>query len=714
MVWAGLAGLLLSPGIGGADPSPGATTAAARATTSGTSPPLTVLAQTAWVAPGQSFDLKLKAGSGDPPASQLGVSVAVFPCLTSVSAFDQTVTSSSGPSGSPISATSSPLPVSSLAPVTGEIGGFDLPMAVSVGHSAPSPSPSSFAIDLTPAGQCQSSAGVYPVRVQLVNLTGGQVVGTITTHLVYADADATTQRLQFAAVLPLQVAVPPTRAPTATALRAHPSSALRSPPTASLAAVTGTIAAIDQNRTVPITLDVSPQTVATLMSSGHQSAATELAGLAATPTVHQFAATTFAPVNAAGLVDAGLTGELTQQVSTGTETLAAQNLRPATAPAAGAAPALGAWFADSGLDLDTLDQLQSDGYSQLVLPAASVASTPANGSSAEPFQLTTSHGAGMTAMATDGDVVARFTADPGDPVLAAHQLVAELAQIYYEKPNDDTPRAVVAEAPAGWSDSPAFVSALLGALANNPIIDAVTTSGLFGAFPSPGSCHTQCKLSGPVSGATLPAAAIRTQRARINGFAAAAPSAKEVSAQLGNLVLAGEADTLRPSQQAAVLHNTASAVDAQLTQLEVAGQPITLTSQRGRLPISIFSNATYPVNASLTLTSDKLLFADKDLTQYTEPVTLIPQHTNVIYVNVQTRVSGVFKVAITLHSPTGGLLLSSGQISVRSTATSVVGIVLSLGAVVVLVVWWIRTSRKRRALRRHDELEAAMAASAHP
>jgi hypothetical protein len=74
----------------------------------------------------------------------------------------------------------------------------------------------------------------------------------------------------------------------------------------------------------------------------------------------------------------------------------------------------------------------------------------------------------------------------------------------------------------------------------------------------------------------------------------------------------------------------------------------------------------------------------------------------------------VFKVAITLHSPSGGLLLSSGQISVRSTATSVVGIVLSLGAVVVLVVWWIRTSRKRRALRRHDELEAAMAASAHP
>jgi hypothetical protein len=627
MVWSGLAGLLLFPGIGGADSTP-------RAAAAGASPPLTVLAQTAWVGPGQSFDLKLKAGGGDPPASQLGVSVAVFPCLTSVSAFDQTVTSSSGPSGSPISATSSPLPVSGLTPVTGEIGGFDLPMAVSVGHSAPSASTSSFAIDLTPAGECQSSAGVYPVRVQLVNLTGGQVVGTITTHLVYADTDATTRQLQFAAVLPLQVAVPPARAPTATALRAHPPAALRSPAAAAVAAVAGTITAIDQNRTVPITLDVSPQTAATLTSSGHQSAATELAGLATTPTIHQFAAATFAPVNAAGLVDAGLAGELAQQVSAGTETLAAQNLRPDTDPVAGTAPALGTWFADSGLDLSTLDQLQANGFSQLILPAASVTSTPSNGSAAEPFQLTTSHGTGMTAMATDGDLVARFTDDPGDPVLAAHQLVAELAQIYYEKPNDDTARAVVAEPPPGWSDNPAFVSALLGALADNPIIEPVTTSELFAAFPSTSSCHTQCKLSGPVSGGTLPAAAIRTQRARINGFATAAPSAREVSAQLGNLVLAGEADTLRPGQQAAVLHNTASAVDAQLTQLEVAGQPITLTSQRGRLPISIFSNATYPVSASLTLTSDKLLFADKDLTQYTEAVTLIPQHTNVIYVNV--------------------------------------------------------------------------------
>jgi hypothetical protein len=54
--------------------------------------------------------------------------------------------------------------------------------------------------------------------------------------------------------------------------------------------------------------------------------------------------------------------------------------------------------------------------------------------------------------------------------------------------------------------------------------------------------------------------------------------------------------------------------------------------------------------------------------------------------------------------------LSSGQVSVRSTATSVVGVVLSLGAVAVLLVWWLRTSRKRRSDRRRqaagDEADA--------
>ena len=200
--------------------------------------------------------------------------------------------------------------------------------------------------------------------------------------------------------------------------------------------------------------------------------------------------------------------------------------------------------------------------------------------------------------------------------------------------------------------------------------------------------------------------AIRTQRQRIDGFAAAAPERRAPSSHRSETwCWPGESELLRPAQQSAVLHNTGTAVDAQLAQLEVvSGQSITLTSQQGRLPIDIVSSAPYPVRATLTVTSDKLLFAN-GTTGLTESTTVLPghSHTNVVYVNVRARTSGVFTVGITLDSPAGGLQLSSGQIVVRSTATSIVGIILSVGAVLVLAVWWVRTSRKRRSLRLAEE-----------
>jgi hypothetical protein len=254
-------------------------------------------------------------------------------------------------------------------------------------------------------------------------------------------------------------------------------------------------------------------------------------------------------------------------------------------------------------------------------------------------------------------------------------------------------------APNSWADDPDFVATLLGALDGNPVIEPVTTKDLFSTLAL-GSCRGQCRTVAGGGGA-LPAAAIRTERGRVTGLATATPSAtaRGVTTQLGDLVLAGESEHLRASQQSGVLRNAGVAVNAQLDQLQVSGdRTVTLTSQRGRVPVTIYSAAPYPVTGTLTLTSDKLTFPDgQSLT-----VTLSPSRYSVVPFNVETRASGLFKVNIALYSPGGGLLLSSGQVDVRSTATSVVGVILSLGAVVVLAVWWLRTSRKRRAERRRD------------
>lgn len=676
---------------------------------SGGTPALIVDDQTPWVEPGRQFDLTLRTGSTTIPTRQLGLSVAVYDCLSSVSQFDQSV-SSAPPSGTELSSTHTALDVSELPSMPG--GAFELAMPVAVDSPTTTSPAGSFTIDLSPDGECQppSPAGVYPVRIQLVNTSSGQVIGGFTTHLVYTEP-AATQRLQLALVLPLHAAMGPAPAPTRRQLLDRPSAALDAPSAATQAAISGTVDAITKHAAVPVTLDASPQTVQALDSSAMtRSTVSQLASLVSAPAPdHQLAWAPYVPVNAASLVQSGLGDELFQQISQGLSVLAPLVRGPGAQPVPAANGGLGAWITNDGLDDAALSQLENDGYDHVVLPASSVSSSPTNGSTAEPFALAPQHGASIRAVASSADLAARFTGSPGNPVLAAHQLVAELAQIYYEKPNDDTPRATVVVAPSTWDDDPAFVDALLDGLDGNPVVEPITVGQLFASFP-PAGCRDGCRLLGDPGGTGLPVTAIRHQRQLVEGFSSAATgdTARGVETQLGSLVLAGESETLRPAQQSAVLRNAGLAVDAQLGQLTVGGdRTVTLTSTQGTLQVTIVSTAAYPVTATLTLTSDKLLFPN-GTTQWSEQTRLLPAaqgtaYTNVVPVAVRARTSGVFLVDIVMHSPSFDLELASGQMTVRSTATSVVGIVLSLGALAVLVVWWIRTSIRRRRRRREDE-----------
>jgi len=666
------------------------------------SPALVLESQTAWVTPGGSFDLHLRTGTTDVPAADLGVGVSVYSCLSSVSGFDQSL--GTGPLGTPVSSTTAPLSVSGLPAVPG--GGFDLSMPVVVGGTSPA-SPSTggaFTIRLLPAGeQCQSfPAGVFPVRIQLVDTSAGTVLGSFTTHLVYTEATAGTQRLRVGVVLPVQATQQASRGPSPAELLARPSAALATPPDAVVDAVAATVSTVaTQHPTVPVTLQVSGQTVGLLAGTSHGAALTQLGQLASAPEVHQLTAAPFTPVDASALVGSGLPGELAQQVARGLQVVGAATGRPAPTVGDG----LGPWITGQPLDTATVGALAGDGFRQVVLPATGVSGAPAEGSTTQPFSLAGSRGTQVTAMASDDDLTARFSGQPGNPVLAAHQLVAELAQLYYEQPNGSTPRAVLAVAPATWTDDPAFVDALLGSLDGNPVTQAVTTTQLFGLFPTPAPCRTTCRLTGSTGTPALPATAIRAQRGRLDGFTAATVGSRALVQQLGDLVLGAEAQALRPAQQSNVVSNAKAALDAQLGQLAVEGdQTVTLTASSGLVPVTVVSYAAYPVVGSLLLSSDKLLFPNGQ-TEWSSPVTLLPHHSNVVYVRVRSRAPGVFRLDVSLRSPDGSLRMATGELTVRSTSSSVVGIVLTAGAVAVLAVWWIRTSVKRRAARRAEEAD---------
>ncbi|HEY4927739.1 MAG TPA: DUF6049 family protein [Acidimicrobiales bacterium] len=680
----------------------------ARAVSSeGAAPPLALQSQTGWVVEGQAFDLHLRTSSATVPTAQLGITVAVYPCLSSISGFDQSL--GTGSLGTPVSSTTSALPVDSLRALP--TGGVDLSMPVVVGSasSAATPAPA-FTIHLLPVtGQCRSfPAGVFPVRVQLVDTSGGPVLGSFTTHLIYSQAPATTQRLRVAVVLPLQITQGASRLPTTTELLTRPSAALATPTVGTVDALTATVTTVAvQHPSVPVTLQVSGQTVGLLDTPAHRSTINQLGDLAAAPGVDELTAAPFTPVDANALVDTGLSAELALQVARGVQVVDTATGRAPPQQAAGQPPDLGAWITGGGLDPAAVGSLAADGFDQVVLPASQLSATPTNGSTTSPFTLTVARGTTVSVMASDDDLTARFSADPGNPALAAHQLVAELAQLYYELPNGLTPRAVMAVAPTGWNDDPAFVDALLGSLDGNPLVKAVTTAQLFALFPTPATCRSGCRLTSSGGSDGLPVAAIQAQRVQVNGFAVSAVGAHTLGLQLGDLVLAGEAVALRPSQQSAVLANAGDAISAQFGQLTVGGdKSVTLTARSGRVPITIVSTAPYPVTATLTLSSDKLLFPNGQ-TLWSEQVNLVPRYSNVKYVRVQTRTSGDFRLDVTLHAPVGPVRLATGELSVRSTSSSVVGVALTVGAVVVLAVWWFRTSRRRRAPRGVDEADEA-------
>jgi len=661
----------------------------------GPSGTLQLASQTPWVTTAASvFDLHLRA-VGAPAPADLGVSVSVYSCLTSVSALTQSLTSS-GPQGTPIARTTTPLPWAAL-PAVG--GGIDLSLTVDTGGSGGAITPDNLVIHLR-SGSSSCGPGVYPVHVGLVDTASGATVDAFTTGLIYTTG-VPDQKLRVATVVPLSTVVGPATNPSGAQLLASPYSALARPAPSSVDAVAQTVAGLAEPAT-PVTIEVGGQTVQAL-DAARPLTVQALASLSTSghaPVVP----TTYTPVNATTLVDAGLGSELTGQLVRSDGLLAASDI--ARTPQPTAAGGGGPWITGDGIDDATLAQLASAGYRQVVIPPSDVSSSPSYGSSAEPFTIDSPHGGAVTTLASNADLTARFGSDPTQPVLVASQILAELAQIYFEYPNGTSPRAVVAVPPPGWVADPTLVGTLTAALATSQILQPVTVTNAFAAFATPASCNGGCRLTPPSSG-TLPAAAIRTQRGRIDSFASAVvpstPAGRTLPTQLGDTVLASEAESLRIGQQSGILRNTGVAVDAQLSQLSLAGdQTVTLTARKGQIPITIAKAASmdYPVNGTLTLTSDRLLFANgQSRISMTAPL----QHaTNNFYVNVQARTSGEFKLQITYQAPAGGLVMTGGLVTVRSDAFSVVGVALSAGAVLVLAAWWVRTGIRRRRRRHLD------------
>ena len=304
------------------------------------------------------------------------------------------------------------------------------------------------------------STGVYPVQAFLEN-NGVRVGQPLTTFIVYVGKDVSTlRRLETVLVVPLAAREPIGQ------------TGMPAPVPAASANVLEADAAELYLWHVPVTIRAAAPTVASLAESG--AAGRDMVGelREALAAGDELLPTTQLPVDLAALVSAGLTGDLQEQMSSGTSTLARL---------LGQAPSPSTWAFSGGVNTATMSALVGMGVTQVAVPEGDLSALPPAAVTLT-FSLPTElavQGKTIRVMGADSELSARTAqaSVPGLTALVANQVLAELAMVDLEAPGHL--RGIVVAPPPGAELSPGFLSVVLAGLHDNPLLDAVPLAQMF-------------------------------------------------------------------------------------------------------------------------------------------------------------------------------------------------------------------------------------------
>jgi hypothetical protein len=546
-----------------------------------------------------------------------------------------------------------------------------------------------------PTFEAQAGSAVFPIQIAVRDPNGIVEGKAFTTFLVWAagpPAVTSYPRLLVTVMLPV------TSPAEITA-----KSSLGPPVTPESQRLYSLGSALAANPTVPVTLETVPQTLDALRSGSVTDKATLAHLSAAVAHGSEVLPSTFSGVPVGDLVEAGLPYEADRQLSTGARVHASL---------LGAATGSNTWAVPGAVSGGDVAALLDRGMTGLILPDSDMSTLPP-ASTYTTFALSTRldfPGAqGLTVMAADPGITQDFArAEP--PVLAANQLLSELAMIQLETPG--LLRGVVVAPPSGWTTSGVFYSTVLAGLAKNPLLSAVTATGLLSQVPHSGISRGLTDAdpdAGAESALATDATDIHYARNELSGIAEITPRAAGEVAGLEQRLFVAESTGITELQRQLLLASIGTVSTAVTRQIVLPGSSsITLTSTRASIPVTILSAPSLRARVRLTLDSQRLIFQNYQpphgtctLTSPSSEVcnlTLVNENTT-LAVPVQTRASGVFPLDVSLYSADGSLLLAHDEDTIRSTAVSGVGIALICLTVVSLAIWWIRDLRRGRRAR---------------
>jgi hypothetical protein len=297
----------------------------------------------------------------------------------------------------------------------------------------------------------------------------------------------------------------------------------------------------------------------------------------------------------------------------------------------------------------------------------------------------------------DGTTVRTVVADPGldartrevleDPILRAHRTLGELAAIYFEEPSASRGAALI----FGENDAPdpGFLRTLLRGIRGVPEVTwlkGVTASRLLGADqPEPDRRELADTVRpSPLAGTFTSAMALSRDAVEALSSMTDQP---ELVGQLDRLLLLSESRYLarHADLRFEYLDAARASVDAEFDKVQLPpSSSITLTSRNGRIPVTLRSDAEYPVQLRLSLRAPGLELIGGP----TRDISLSRPIQTFVF-PARTQRTGRFPVTVLLGTP-DGTRLADTEIIVRSTAYNRIALVITIGAAVFLAAWWGR------------------------
>ena len=536
----------------------------------------------------------------------------------------------------------------------------------------------------TPAGQAVAEAGVYPVSVELLDADGARAAQVV-THLVLRPAASP-------AAPPLDVAV-------VLRVGAGPRPVEDGPlGERALTAAQSVVDAAGAVTGVPVTFAPTPDTLARLLAADGDEEAVLLDAMRALAASAPVLALPFVTTSPDALADAGLAGELEAQLDRGAATQRA---------VLGVTPTQATWLAGPDLGGEGVERLTGLGVRRTVVAADQVelvsegVLTPAG-----PFEVVASaereerggrddgdDPASLDALATDARLLDLLATEGIEPARLASRLLADLSMLWFERPG--TARAVVLPVGADVDGEAlrAVLEGLRAATLFRPVAldDAFRTAAPLTDRRGEVLRRTLLPDDPAVFGEDLAAEVgdLRRLQASVEGMAG--PDAPVIDAIDAHALRATAAGLDERERQREVDAGRA-AVDGLAAAVNTPEQAsITLTAREGRVPLTIANDTGAPLDVRVHLTSPKLELPGGE----TIAMTLTEARSR-LDIAVRTRASGSFPFQVEVTSPDGRVVLASTTYSVRSTAVSGVGVFLSAGAGLFLIVWWARHWREAR------------------